>query len=105
MPPFDYHSNNIDPQLRHVSLNGVKPYDPYHRLDSLTNLTLLSMFQAWQNVVHNGGGNPVLEHPRFYKLLAELVERGIMSIDLTWTVDIEGLDMAFDRKSGKGWES
>ena len=103
--PYDFNLDNLDPQLRHLSLNSVKPYDPYRRLDSLTNLTLLSMFQAWQDVIDNGGVKQALEHPRFHDLLAELVERGIMSINLMWTVDVEGLDMTFSRKTGKGWES
>ena len=105
MPPYGFHLDNLDPQLRHLSLNSsTKPYDPYRRLDSLTNLTLLSMFQAWQDVIDNGGVKHALEHPRFHGLLAELVERGIMSFSLIWTVDVEGLDMAFARRTGKGWE-
>ena len=105
IPLYDHYLENIDPRLRHPSLNSTDSYDPYRRLDSLTNLTLLSFFQGWQDIIDNGGERYALQQPRFHALVAEFAERGIMSLDLIWTVDVKGLDMAFARKTGKGRET
>lgn len=93
---------NPDPQPISSSSNGLEPYDPHLRLDLLTNQTLLSMVQAWQEVIYCGEERYTLEHPHFQDLMKELVKRDMVSVSWKWTVDIADVDMALTRAMVEG---
>ena len=86
--------NDRHPQLNCSYLNAS---DPPIRLDVLTNKTLLSMLQAWQDVIDEKRMQYALEHPRFQELMTELLERDVISADWKWALDVEEVDMAFTR--------
>ncbi len=71
-------------------------------MDTQTNELLLSMLQDWQNIIHDGGQQYTLSHPRFHELMNELVSRDLMSAEWTWTVDVEEFDMAWTRVAVEG---
>ena len=91
---YDPHPEYLNPELKCPYLNAS---EPRIRVDVLTNKTLLSMLQAWQDLIYDRGMEYTLQHPRFQELMKELVERNVISADWTWTVDVEEVDMAFAR--------
>ncbi|CAD6592728.1 MAG: hypothetical protein ASARMPREDX12_006420 [Alectoria sarmentosa] len=60
------------------------PYDPYLRMDILTNEALLSMVQAWQDVMQCGWGSYTVGHPHFQRIMEELCRRGLRDRNWTW---------------------
>lgn len=81
MRPSDSHTKNLDFQPSLPSPNGLEPYDPCLRMDVLTNKALLSMVQAWQEVIHYGEERYTLQHPHFQHVMNELVKRDMMSVN------------------------
>ena len=102
LPSYNTHLNNPKPQPIQSPSNGMEPYDPHLRLDLLTNQALLSMVQAWQEVIYCGEERYTLEHPHFQNLMAELVKRDMVSVCWIWTVDIAEVDMALTRAMMEG---
>ena len=88
---------NVDAQLGVLSPKASGPWEPNFRLDVLANQVLFAMVQGWQELIDCGGEGYALENPRFHELMDELVERGLMSADWKWTVDVEDVDMGFAR--------
>ena len=76
---------------------ALTPYDPYLRMDILTNEALLSMVQAWQDVMQYGGGSYTVGHPHFQRIMEELCRRGLMDRNWTWNLDLERVNMALRR--------
>ena len=74
-------------------------------MDVLTNGALLSMFEAWEGNIRDGRERYALEHPQFQELMAELVERNILSAEWEWIVIVEQLDMEFVRLVAEGQEA
>ena len=95
-----------DPQLEHRNPELKCPYlnasDLHIRVDILTNKTLLTVLQAWQDVIYDRGMEYALQHLRFQELMKELVERDVVSADWRWTADAEEVDMAFARVVDEG---
>lgn len=102
VPSYNAHLKNPDPQPISSSSNGLEPYDLHLRLDLLTNQALLSMVQAWQEVIYCGEERYTLEHPHFQGLMKELVKRDMVSVSWNWTVDIADVDMALTRATVEG---
>ncbi|CAD6568604.1 MAG: hypothetical protein ASARMPREDX12_001594 [Alectoria sarmentosa] len=102
VPSYNAHLNTPNLQPIPSSSNGMEPYDPHLRLDLLTNQALLSMVQAWQEVIYCGEERYTLEHPHFQDLMKELVKRDMVSVSWKWTVDIAEVDMALTRAMVEG---
>ena len=66
-------------------------------MERWTNQALLSMLQAWQDVIDSGAEESTLSHPLFQEVTKKLIEREIMSVSWRWAVDIEEVDMAMTR--------
>lgn len=99
---YDHHPINIDAQLRYFSETATEPYKPDFRIDVLPNQTLLLMVQDWQDFIDCGDEGYALESPGFHELVNELVERGLMSVDWRWAVDVDSIDMGYARAMGEG---
>ena len=51
---YDPDFSNLDPRLRPCASDNSEPHDGNLGMGSLTNETLLSRFQHWQEVIHDG---------------------------------------------------
>lgn len=60
------------------------------------------MVQDWQHLIDCGDEGFALESPGFHELMNELVERGLMSVDWRWAVDVDRVDMGYARVMGEG---
>ena len=100
---YDYDLTTLDPRLNYSSASASKSYVPYLGMDTLTNEVLLSMVQNWQDLVDEGGVPHALNHPQFLELMGELVERGVISVDWKWNVNVEEVDLGFVRVVVGGW--
>ena len=65
-------------------------------MDLLTNQTLLTMVQSWQDV-HSGKARYGPEYPPLEEVMKELIKRDMASASWRWTVNLEDVDMAWTR--------
>lgn len=86
-----------DTQSTSSSPTALTPYDPYLRMDILTNEALLSMVQAWQDIMQYAGRCYSAEHPHFQRTMEELCRRGLVGTDWTRSMDLERVNLALTR--------
>lgn len=99
---FDHHPGNFDTQPIYMSPNARIPYEPALRMDVLSNRTLISMVQDWQDLIDRGDDGFALQSPQFHELMSELVGRGLLSVDWRWAVDVDSIDMGYAGVMGEG---
>ena len=75
----------------------VTPYDSSLRMDVLTNGALLSMGEAWQEVMRCEEPGFFAEHPHFQMVMQELWVRGIIDDNSMWIVNPAGVNMFWRR--------
>ena len=66
-------------------------------LASLSNNTLLWIVRPGQDLIEEGEIEEALSQPLFLELMGELVERGVVSTDWRWKIDVMDVDPGFVR--------
>ena len=91
--------NALDPHLQNLFPNGIleQAESPYPGVASLSNQMLLSFVRMWQNLIYERNIENAMEQPVFLELMGELVERGVVSREWRWKVDVGNVDLEFVR--------
>ena len=80
----------LDPRLRPCISDNLEPRNENLGMGSLANETLLSRFQHWQEVIHDGQAH-------LQQTMQELEYRGMLDASGTWVVDPGRVNMALTR--------